>query len=186
MNIALICDLLILHQLREQGKSHALVWMQSSTYTPSLCYSANVWAFRGQRMTRWNPVLLWEQRGCQWLDLTWKTGNIWKHMAAGRHPQSRSKTWMWPTCSPDVWEAKINEKLPVRHNKDDDSLSVQVQVQPTICEVRRVERQPAAQVLIDATANFEEIFTLRRENITLTTMTCTLTVKYGGPKETEK
>lgn len=49
------------------------------------------------------------------------------------------------------------------HNKEDDSLSLQVQVLPTICEVRGVERQPAAQVLINPPAGFEEIFTLRTE-----------------------
>lgn len=52
---------------------------------------------------------------------------------------------------------------PVRHNEEDDSLSLQVQVQPTICEVRGVERQPAAEVLINPPAGFEEIFTLRTE-----------------------
>lgn len=49
------------------------------------------------------------------------------------------------------------------HNKEDDSLSLQVEVQPTICEVRGVERQPAAQVLINPPAGFEEIFTLWTE-----------------------
>lgn len=49
------------------------------------------------------------------------------------------------------------------HNEEDDSLSLQVQVQPTICEVRGVERQPAAQVLINPPASFEEIFTLWTE-----------------------
>lgn len=36
-------------------------------------------------------------------------------------------------------------------------------VQPTICEVRGVERQPAAKVLINPPAGFEEIFTLWTE-----------------------
>lgn len=67
-------------------------------------------------------------------------------------------------------EANINEKLPVRHNEEDESLSVEVQAQPTICEVRGVERQPAAEVLINAPAHFEEIFTLRREKLTFTAM----------------
>lgn len=37
------------------------------------------------------------------------------------------------------------------------------QVQPTVCEVRRVERQSAAQVLINPPAGSEEVFTLRTE-----------------------
>lgn len=49
------------------------------------------------------------------------------------------------------------------HNKEDDSLSLQVHVQPTICEVRGVERQPAAKVLINPPAGLEEIFTLWTE-----------------------
>lgn len=51
----------------------------------------------------------------------------------------------------------------VWHNKEDDSLSLQVRVQPTICEVRRVERQSAAQVLINPPASFEEVFALWTE-----------------------
>lgn len=71
----------------------------------------------------------------------------------------------------DKWGAARG--TPVWHNKGDDSLSLQVQVQPTICEVRGVERQPAAEVLIYPPAGFEEIFTLwkRRENVRFSTRT---------------
>ena len=51
----------------------------------------------------------------------------------------------------------------VRLNKEDDSLSIQAQVQPTICEVRGVERESAAEVFINPPASFEEICTLWRE-----------------------
>lgn len=78
-----------------------------------------------------------------------------------------------PKCDTDAAQMYLRQKVtdkwgaargtPVWHNMEDDSLSLQVQVQPTICEVRGVERQSAAEVLINPSAGFEEIFTLWTE-----------------------
>lgn len=64
---------------------------------------------------------------------------------------------------------ELPEAPPLRHNKEDDSLSLQDQVQLTICEVRGVERQAAAQVLINPPAGFKEVFTLWTEGRRLDT-----------------
>lgn len=42
-------------------------------------------------------------------------------------------------------------------------IQLQVTVERTICKVRGVERQPAAQVLVNPPAGLEEIFTLQTE-----------------------
>lgn len=42
-------------------------------------------------------------------------------------------------------------------------IPLQVTVERTICKVRGVERQPAAQVLVNPPAGLEEVFTLQTE-----------------------
>lgn len=109
--------------------------------------------------------------------MTWgnhnKIGAIQEHMGAVRHQRQVILAGDNPRCDTDAAQMYLRQKVrdkwgaargtPVWYNKEDDSLSLQVQVQPTICEVRGVERQPAAEVLINPPAGLEEIFTLRTE-----------------------